>query len=47
MSTAQEFTMQSPIVTQALYRDEGAAMPPGEVVQVFMKGKGDVAVHRC
>jgi class 3 adenylate cyclase len=47
MSTAQEFTMQSPMVTQALYRDEGATMPAGDVVQVFMKGKGDVDVLRC
>jgi class 3 adenylate cyclase len=46
MSTAAPFTMQVPMLTRpACVSDDD--VPPGEVVQVFMKGKGDTAVFRC
>jgi class 3 adenylate cyclase len=43
MSTAAIGAMQSPVDKKEYYGREN----PGEVVQVFMKGKGDVAVYRC
>jgi class 3 adenylate cyclase len=47
MTTAPLDAMQSPMAQQQLYRDAGEAMPLGQVVQVAMKGKGDVATLRC
>jgi hypothetical protein len=50
MSTAQEWTMQSPLSMQHLYQPPGAdgaqPEPTGALHNVFMKGKGDVAVLR-
>jgi hypothetical protein len=45
MSTAAERTMQASMSTASLVGEQ--SLPPGGTVSVFMKGKGDVAVHRC
>jgi class 3 adenylate cyclase len=47
MTTAPLFAMQSPVAHQELYCDATDSMPPGQVVQVAMKGKGAIEVYRC
>jgi class 3 adenylate cyclase len=50
MSTAAEFTVQTPVICKPLYGEvvnfNASLSMSGSVKDVFMKGKGDVAVHQ-